>query len=61
MVQAFSVLASLPVLRSVPMIALTIIPADYVGKAIVAIHQKEKATQTLITFLRERARRLIAN
>jgi thioester reductase-like protein len=44
MVQAFSVLASLPVLPLRPNDHIDIIPADYVGKAIVAIHQKEKAT-----------------
>src|SRR6266853_87984 len=44
MVQAFSVLASLPVLPLRPDDRVDIIPADYVGKAIVAIHQKEKAT-----------------
>src|SRR5712671_2706678 len=44
MVQAFSVLASLPVLPLRPDDRIDIIPADYVGKAIVAIHQKEKAT-----------------
>src|SRR5260221_2271522 len=44
MVQAFSVLASLPVLPLRPDDRVHIIPADYVGKAIVAIHQKEKAT-----------------
>jgi thioester reductase-like protein len=44
MVQAFSVLASLPVLPLRPDDRIDIIPADYVGKAIVAIHQKESAT-----------------
>jgi len=44
MVQAFSVLASLPVLPLRPDDRIDIIPADYVGKAIVAIHQKEKVT-----------------
>ncbi len=44
MVQAFSVLASLPVLPLRPDDRIDIIPADYVGKAIVTIHQKEKAT-----------------
>jgi thioester reductase-like protein len=40
MVQAFSVLASLPVLPLKPTDRIDIVPADYVGKAIVAIHQK---------------------
>jgi long-chain acyl-CoA synthetase len=44
MVQAFSVLASLPVLPLRPDDRVDIVPADYVGKAIVAIHQKEAAT-----------------
>jgi thioester reductase-like protein len=41
MVQAFSVLASLPVLPLRPADRIDIVPADYVGKAIVAIHQKD--------------------
>jgi thioester reductase-like protein len=41
MVQAFSVLAGLPVLPLRPSDRIDIVPADYVGKAIVAIHQKE--------------------
>ena len=41
MVQAFSVLASLPVLPLRPADRIDIVPADYVGKAIVSIHQKE--------------------
>ena len=41
MVQAFSVLASLPVLPLRPTDRIDIVPADYVGKAIVTIHQKE--------------------
>jgi thioester reductase-like protein len=41
MVQAFSVLASLPVLPLKPTDRIDIVPADYVGKAIVAIHQKK--------------------
>src|SRR5439155_10558839 len=41
MVQAFSVLASLPVLPLRPTDRIDIVPADYVGKAIVGIHQKE--------------------
>src|ERR1700746_2826009 len=40
MAQAFSVLASLPVLPIEPTDRIDIVPADYVGKAIVAIHQK---------------------
>src|SRR6266850_4970318 len=43
MVQAFSVLASLPVLPLRPDDRVDIVPADYVSKAIVAIHQKESA------------------
>jgi thioester reductase-like protein len=42
MVQAFSVLASLPVLPLKPTDRIDIVPADYVGKAIVAIHQKDE-------------------
>lgn len=41
MVQAFSLLASLPVLPLKPADRIDIVPADYVGKAIVAIHQKD--------------------
>ena len=41
MVQAFSVLASLPVLPLRPADRIDIVPADYVSKAIVAIHQKK--------------------
>jgi thioester reductase-like protein len=41
MVQAFSVLASLPVLPLRPSDHIDIVPADYVGKAIVTIHQKD--------------------
>src|SRR6201993_5318616 len=43
MVQAFSVLASLPVLPLRPADRIDIVPADYVGKAIVAIHQKNSS------------------
>jgi thioester reductase-like protein len=43
MVQAFSVLAGLPVLPLRPDDRVDIVPADYVSKAIVAIHQKESA------------------
>ena len=41
MVQAFSVLASLPVLPLRPADRIDIVPADYVSKAIVSIHQKD--------------------
>jgi thioester reductase-like protein len=43
MVQAFSTLASLPVLPLRPDDRVDIVPANYVGKAIVMIHQKEAA------------------
>ena len=43
MVQAFSVLASFPVLPLRPEDRIDIVPADYVGKAIVTIHQKAEA------------------
>jgi thioester reductase-like protein len=42
MVQAFDLLARLPVLPLRPQDKIDIVPADYVGKAIVAIHQKEQ-------------------
>ena len=42
MAQAFSVLASLPVLPLRPDDKIDIVPANYVANAIVAIHQKEK-------------------
>jgi thioester reductase-like protein len=42
MVQAFSVLQALPVLPFRPTDRIDIVPANYVGKAIVTIHQKEK-------------------
>jgi len=42
MVQAFDVLVRLPVLPLRPKDRIDIVPANYVGKAIVAIHQKEK-------------------
>jgi thioester reductase-like protein len=42
MVQAFSVLASLPILPLRPTDRIDIVPADYVGKAIVEIHQSER-------------------
>jgi thioester reductase-like protein len=41
MVQAFHVLAKLPVLPLRPRDRIDIVPANYVGKAIVTIHQKE--------------------
>ena len=41
MVQAFDVLARLPVLPLRPDDRIDIVPANYVGKAIVSIHQKE--------------------
>ena len=41
MVKAFDVLARLPVLPLRPEDRIDIVPANYVGKAIVAIHQKE--------------------
>ena len=41
MVQAFSVLASFPVLPLRPQDKIDIVPANYVGKAIVTIHQKD--------------------
>ena len=43
MVQAFDLLARLPVLPLRPHDKIDIVPADYVGKAIVAIHQKPQA------------------
>jgi len=42
MVQAFSVLAGLPFLPLRPEDRIDIVPADYVGKAIITIHQKER-------------------
>jgi thioester reductase-like protein len=42
MVQAFDVLARLPVLPLRPDDKIDIVPANYVGKAIVTIHQKEQ-------------------
>jgi thioester reductase-like protein len=46
MVQAFSVLANFPVLPLRPGDRIDIVPADYVGKAIVAIHQKASPSYT---------------
>src|SRR5712672_4087145 len=43
MVQAFDLLARWPVLPLRPHDKIDIVPANYVGKAIVAIHQKEQA------------------
>ena len=43
MVQAFDLLARLPVLPLRPHDKIDIVPADFVGKAIVTIHQKERA------------------
>ena len=43
MVRAFHILAGLRVLPLRPTDRIDIVPADYVGKAIVAIHQKEHA------------------
>jgi thioester reductase-like protein len=43
MVQAFDLLARLPVLPLRPQDKIDIVPADYVGKAIVTIHQEERA------------------
>ncbi len=42
MVQAFDVLARLPVLPLRPEDRIDIVPANYVGRAIVTIHQKEQ-------------------
>jgi thioester reductase-like protein len=47
MVRAFSVLSSLPVLPLRPDDRIDIVPADYVGKAIVAIHQKDQAAHRI--------------
>src|ERR1700726_529988 len=44
MVQAFDLLARLPVLPLRPHDKIDIVPADYVGKAIVTIHQKQQAS-----------------
>ena len=43
MLQAFDLLARLPVLPLRPHDKIDIVPADYVGKAIVTIHQKQQA------------------
>jgi thioester reductase-like protein len=47
MVQAFDVLARLPVLPLRPDDRIDIVPANYVGKAIVTIHQKESPAHTI--------------
>src|SRR5260370_5952307 len=47
MVQAFDLLARLPVLPLRPHHKIDIFPADYVGKAIVTIHKKEQAAHAL--------------
>jgi thioester reductase-like protein len=44
MVQAFDLLARLPVLPLRPHDKIDIVPANYVGEAIVTIHQKEQPT-----------------
>src|ERR1700738_3129254 len=44
MVPAFDLLARLPVLPLRPHDKIDIVPADYVGKAIVTIHQKQQAS-----------------
>jgi thioester reductase-like protein len=45
MVQAFDLLVRLPVLPLRPRDKIDIVPADYVGRAIVTIHQKEQPAQ----------------
>jgi thioester reductase-like protein len=47
MAQAFSVLAKLPVLPLRPNDRIDIVPANYVGKAIVSIHQKAAPAHTI--------------
>jgi thioester reductase-like protein len=47
MVQAYDVLARLPVLPLRPDDRIDIVPANYVGKAIVTIHQKEAPAHTI--------------
>ena len=47
MAQAFDVLARLPVLPLRPDDRIDIVPANYVGKAIVSIHQKEAPAHTI--------------
>jgi len=47
MVQAFDVLARLPVLPLRPDDRIDIVPANYVGKAIVTIHQKDSPAHSI--------------
>jgi thioester reductase-like protein len=47
MVQAFDVLARLPALPLRPDDRIDIVPANYVGKAIVTIHQKDAPSHTI--------------
>jgi thioester reductase-like protein len=47
MAQAFDVLAKLPVLPLRPDDRIDIVPANYVGRAIVTIHQKESPAHTI--------------
>jgi thioester reductase-like protein len=47
MVQAFDLLARLPVLPLRPNDKIDIVPADYVGKAIVTIHQKAQPAHAI--------------
>ena len=47
MVQAFDLLARLPVLPLRPHDKIDIVPADYVGKAIVTIHQKQQPANSI--------------
>jgi long-chain acyl-CoA synthetase len=47
MVQAFHVLAQMPVLPLRPDDKIDIVPANYVGKAIVNIHQKDKPAHAI--------------
>jgi nucleoside-diphosphate-sugar epimerase len=47
MAQAFDVLAKLPVLPLRPEDRIDIVPANYVGKAIVSIHQKDTPAHTI--------------
>ncbi|MDP9146077.1 MAG: SDR family oxidoreductase [Acidobacteriota bacterium] len=47
MAQAFDVLAKLPILPLRPNDLIDIVPANYVGKAIVSIHQKDAPAHTI--------------
>src|SRR6202790_5761648 len=49
MVQAFHVLAQMPVLPLRPQDKIDIVPANYVGKAILTIHQKEAPAQAIFS------------